>query len=159
MPASEHFQLTPREIKQLESLRSNSIFPDNKNKQNLLELRVATLLRFRYPTPVREVAKALNVPVRSVYHWRTRYREAGLGFITNIPTGPPKRLHDPNRSCRLDPNKIRADVEALIKRQGTNRFSMNTLSYLLRVSTASLKRYRSAWRDLIQSPQPWKVKQ
>lgn len=158
MPSEQPFLLTPTEVKQLQSINPSSFFPKDKNKQDSLQLRIDVLLRFRYREAVRVVAQAFNIPVRNVYHWRTRYRESGLDFLTNVPTLVPKRLHDPNGGRRIDSYKLRADVEALIKLQGTNRFSMATLSYLLRVSTASLKRYRSTWRDLVKSPQQRKVK-
>jgi lambda repressor-like predicted transcriptional regulator len=158
MPYEQPFRLTNAEVRQLQSLEPDKIFPKDRNKQDSLQLRIDVLLHFRYRAAVRIVAQAFNIPVRNVYHWRNRYRESGLDFLTNVPTLVPKRLHDPNGGRRIDPDRLRADVEALIKRQGTNEFSMATLSYLLRVSTASLKRYRSTWRDLVKSPQQWKVK-
>lgn len=158
MPSEQRFLLTPKEIEQLESLKPENIFPDYPYKRDKLELRIAALLEFREHTSVRKVAAKLGVPVKTLYHWRDRYRVSGLNFLVSIPDLDGLNRHDPNATRRLDPHWLRAKIRQLVERQGHNRFSMRTLSYLIGVSETSLKRYKKEWRDLIQSPQQWKVK-
>jgi hypothetical protein len=158
MPSEQRFLLTPKEIKELESLKPENIFPEDNYKRDKLELRIAALLEFREHTSVRRVAAKLGVPVKTLYHWRDRYRVSGLNFLVSIPNLAGLERHDPNATRRIDPHWLRSRIKQLVDRQGHNRFSMNQLSYLIEVSETSLKRYKKEWRDLIQSPQHWKVK-
>ncbi len=90
------------------------------------ELLIARLERGEHPS---DVACAMGVSIRTVYKWRTRYREEGLAGLRDRSSRP-----------RCSPARTAAPVEAELIRLRRERRTMDRIAEETGVSRATVGR-------------------